>query len=201
MMGEIGPSNRFEAFMTISDKDKLVTVPEVEQGLRFGHLLMSINRHVSREAAAYAEALAALLLEKGLIAEEEFEGKLASVRQAMKTDPQVMLSKAEDKYSGEGEVIIDCVSRLHLCRAACCTFRFYLGPQDLDEGIVKWDYGNPYWVRQRDNKYCYHSNPDSLLCQIHENRPYVCRVYDCRKDKRVWTDFEQGIINPELASP
>jgi len=186
--------------MTMSDDDRLATIPDVERGLRFGHLLMSINRHVSREAAAYAEALVALLLEKGMITPEEFESRVAAQREAMKSDPQVMLSKAADKYSGEGEIIIDCASRVHLCRAACCTFRFYLSPQDLDEGIVKWDYGNPYWVRQRDGDYCFHSDPADLSCRIHKNRPYACRVYDCRKDKRVWIDFEEGIPNPELHS-
>ncbi len=184
--------------MTANNEHELATTPDLEQGLRFSHLMMSINRHVSREAAAYSEAMLSLLMEKGIITDEEFSSRVASMRQAMKSDPQVMLSKAEDKYSGEGEVIIDCASRLHLCRAACCTFRFYLGPQDLDEGIVKWDYGNPYWVRQRDGKYCFHSNPDDLFCRIHENRPYVCRVYDCRTDKRIWTDFDEGIVSPDL---
>ena len=29
-------------------------------------------------------------------------------------------------------------------------------------------------------------------------RPATCRTYDCRHDKRIWEDFDKGIINPTL---
>ena len=180
------------------NSDQLTTIADLERGLRFGHLLASINRHMSREGAAYAQALVALLLEQGIITPEQFEAQVTVHRQAMKSDPQVMLSKGPDKYNGEKDIIIDCAARLHLCQAACCGFRFYLTSQDLDEGIVKWDYGNPYWVRQRDGGYCFHCDSDDLTCRIHQYRPFTCRLYDCRQDKRVWVDFEQGIPNPDL---
>jgi Fe-S-cluster containining protein len=159
---------------------------------------MSINRHMSREGAAYAQALVALLLEKGIITPEEFEAEVENHRKATEEGPQVMLSKAPDKYGEEHEILIDCASRIHLCKAACCRFRFYLTSQDLDESIVKWDYGNPYWVRQRDRAYCIHCIDGDLTCEIHQHRPYTCRIYDCRKDKRVWLDFEKGIPNPDI---
>jgi Fe-S-cluster containining protein len=182
----------------MNDKNEHVTINDLERALRFNHLLITINRHMSREGASYAQALVGLLLEKGLISNDEFETRVQAHRQQMKGEPQVMLSKTPDKYTCQDEVIIDCASRIHLCRATCCTFRFFLSPQDLDEGIVKWDYGNPYWVRQRDKKYCWHCKPDSLTCNIHANRPFTCRVYDCRKDKRIWIDFDRMIPNPDL---
>lgn len=182
----------------MENSNELVTTTELERALRFNHLLISINRHTSHEGAAFAQALVGLLLEKGLISSDEFEARVKAHRQQIEGDPQVMLSKAPDKYNCHDEMLIDCASRLHLCRAACCTFRFFLSPQDLDEGIVKWDYGNPYWVRQRDKKYCWHCTPDELRCSIHERRPYTCRVYNCSKDKRIWIDFENMIPNPDL---
>jgi Fe-S-cluster containining protein len=183
----------------MTDDDHL-TIADLERGLRFGHLLMSVNRHMSREGAAYSQSLVSLLMQKGIITPEEFEEQVNAHRKAMKEDPQVMLSKAPDKYNEEKEVLIDCAARLHLCRAACCSFRFYLSSQDLDEGIVKWDYGNPYWVRQRDGGYCHHCRPGDLSCDVHQYRPYTCRIYDCRQDKRIWVDFEKSIPNPELAA-
>jgi len=179
-------------------KNELVTVTDLERGLRFGHLLMSINRHVSREGTVFAQALIELLLNKGVITTKELDERIAVHRQALQQNPQVMLSKGPDKDNDDGVVIIDCASRLHLCRALCCTFRFYLSPQDLDEGIIRWDYGNPYWVRQQEGGYCVHCNLKDWSCNIHPHRPHPCRTYDCRKDKRVWVDFEQRIPNPDL---
>jgi Fe-S-cluster containining protein len=179
-------------------RNEPASLADLESGLRFGHLLISINRHMSREAAALAQSLATLLTEKGIINREELEPQVQAHREQNQGDPQVMLSKAPDKYQCPEQVIIDCASRVPLCRAACCSFRFFLAPQDLDESIVRWDYGNPYWVRQQENGYCYHWNPDGMTCRIHANRPYPCRVYDCRQDKRIWVDFEGRVPNPDL---
>jgi hypothetical protein len=33
---------------------------------------------------------------------------------------------------------------------------------------------------------------------VRDQRPLPCRGYDCRKDKRVWLDFENRIVNPDL---
>ena len=182
----------------MTDEREWATAEEVERGLRFGHLMVSMNRHVGQEGAAYAQAILGLLLDKGIITPEEFEERVEAHRKEMSGNPQVMLNKMPDKYSAEGKVILDCASRVELCKAACCTFRFYLTPQDLDERIVKWDYGNPYWVRCRADGYCMHCDPDSLTCEVHEQRPYTCRSYDCRQDKRVWVDFEKRIPSPDL---
>ena len=181
----------------MADENQLATVSDLEQSLRFAHMMMSMNRHVSTEGACYAQAVVGLLLEKGIITPEEFEERAEAHRKEMADNPDVKLSDGPDKYACE-EVRIDCSARLHLCRAACCTFRFYVTPQDLDEGIVKWDHSHPYWIRQHQDGYCVHIDPDNLGCQIHEHRPFVCRLYDCRKDKRVWVDFEQKTPNPEL---
>jgi hypothetical protein len=33
---------------------------------------------------------------------------------------------------------------------------------------------------------------------IYLQRPVPCRAYDCRDDKRIWTDFEKKVVSPEL---
>jgi hypothetical protein len=33
---------------------------------------------------------------------------------------------------------------------------------------------------------------------VHEHRPVPCRAYDCRKDNKIWLDFEKKIINPDI---
>ncbi len=172
----------------------------VERGLRFAHVMMSINQLEGREGAICARALAELLISKGAIQKDELETMLAQVRRQVEKlpAPKVMLAKGEDKYSCQHTVLIDCANRIHLCKARCCTFDFYLTDQDLDEGTVRWDYGRPYWIQKQEGGYCAHCEPGTWQCRIHPNRPYVCRAYDCRNDKRVWLDFEQMIPTPEL---
>ena len=34
---------------------------------------------------------------------------------------------------------------------------------------------------------------------IRQNRPVPCHTYDCRQDKRIWSNFEERIVSPDLA--
>jgi Fe-S-cluster containining protein len=171
---------------------------EVERGLRFAHVMLSVNQEQGNEAVAYVQALADLLVAKGIIRDEELEAPLEQARQEVEKVPmpRVRLSEMGDKYAEGESVEIDCENRIPLCQARCCTFRFFLTKQDLDEGVAKWDYGNPYWIKQAADGYCTHSDPTTRGCTIHAKRPHVCRKYDCRNDKRVWIDFEKRIPAP-----
>lgn len=174
---------------------------EIERGLRFAHVMMSVNQDQGNEAVAYVQALADVLVEKGILKHEELEEPLEKAREevAQVLMPRVRLADMGDKYAEGQAVGIDCASRIPLCHARCCTFRFFLTKQDLDEGLARWDYGNPYWIKQAVGGYCTHSDPQTRACMIHTKRPHICRQYDCRNDKRVWIDFEQRIPAPMQA--
>jgi Fe-S-cluster containining protein len=106
----------------------------------------------------------------------------------------------EDKYAVTGPDI-PCAELLPLCHARCCRMGFPLSSIDLDEGVIRWDYGQPYMIRQRANDgFCVHNDPDTHGCTVHAQRPLVCRKYDCREDERVWIDYEKRIPAP-LDSP
>ena len=112
----------------------------------------------------------------------------------------IYLTEGGDKYAlDRTHEPIDCDARVALCHAACCRLRVPLTHQDLDEGIVQWDRGQPYLNRQRADGYCVHCDPASLRCATYEQRPGLCRSYDCRGDSRIWIDFERRIPNPDLA--
>lgn len=81
---------------------------------------------------------------------------------------------------------------VHLCRARCCTFRFALSQQDLDEGVVRWDRDEPYFILQSARGACVHHD-EGAGCTIYRQRPRPCRVFDCRDDPRIWRDFTQRI--------
>jgi Fe-S-cluster containining protein len=180
--------------------DEAVTqaLDEIRRGLRFTHVMMSVNQDQGNEAVAYVQALADVLVEKGVLRHEELEEPLERAREeiAQVMMPRVRLADMGDKYVQGVAVEIDCASLIPLCHGRCCSFKFFLTKQDLDEGAVRWDYGNPYWIKQAPDGYCVHSDGETRACGIHARRPHVCRQFDCRKDKRIWLDFEKRIPAP-----
>lgn len=131
----------------------------------------------------------------GAVPETLLKIKAAEVRSNvgrvwMHTDP-------EDKYAIE-DLDIPCAELIPLCKAACCKLEFALSTQDLDEGVIRWDYGVPYMIRQRaSDGFCVHNDPASHGCTVHAQRPRVCRKYDCRSDERIWLDYENRIPTPK----
>jgi len=179
---------------------------ELAQGLLYLHSRANANTSKTLEVAAFAYALIELLSERGVITLAELDERKKVVGQRLvelfvEKGMGVALTKDEqDKYSYHNEVRIDCENRVHLCRASCCRLRFALSIQDVEEGSVKWDLGHPYMIRQGPDGYCHHFAPQTQCCGIYDRRPVVCRGYDCRQDKRIWLDFENKIINPDLES-
>jgi Fe-S-cluster containining protein len=53
-------------------------------------------------------------------------------------------------------------------------------------------------IAKHADGYCVHLDRCGSRCRIYEQRPTPCRGYDCRKDKRIWIDFERRIVNPKL---
>ena len=87
-----------------------------------------------------------------------------------------------------------CEELIPICKGRCCQLRFALSTQDLDEGVVRWDYGRPYMIRQRaSDRYCVHSDPATKFCTVREVRPGICRTYHCKDDTRIWKDYENRI--------
>jgi Fe-S-cluster containining protein len=179
---------------------------ELAKGLLYLHSRANANTSKTLEVAAFAYALIELLSERGIIAIAELDERKKVVGQRLvelfvEKGMGVALTKDEqDKYSYHNEVHIDCDNRVHLCRASCCRLRFALSVQDVEEGSVKWDLGQPYMIRQGSDGYCHHFEHGTQGCGIYNRRPVVCRGYDCRQDKRIWLDFENKIINPDLES-
>ena len=177
---------------------------EVAGGLRYTHTRANANTAKLLEVASFAYAAIELLSERGLISVAELDERkkviadrlVEKFRQegigAAYQDPE------HDKYSFAATVEIDCASRIHLCKAACCRLRFALSRQDVEEGIVQWDFSHPYFIASGEDGYCRHLDRGCMGCSIHKNRPVPCRAYDCRQDKRIWSDFERRIVSPEL---
>ena len=177
---------------------------ECADGLLYMHSRANANTSKSLEVASFSYALIELLSERGIISLEELDARKKIVGERLvekfvEKGMGVALTKDEpDKYNYQSDSQIDCENRVQLCRAACCRLRFALTIEDVEEGQVKWDLGHPYMIRHGADGYCHHIERQTQRCGIYDKRPIVCRKYDCRKDNRIWLDFEKRVINPEL---
>ena len=85
------------------------------------------------------------------------------VKQNRERGMGVLLQNPEcDKYTSTEVVEIDCENRLHLCHAACCKLPFALSKQDVHEGVIHWDLGQPYMIAQDSDGYCSHLRNGAL---------------------------------------
>lgn len=171
-------------------------------GLIFTNNMCSMNQEDIKENKAILHSLIELLISKGFIHLHELEERKEKVIQSFGQNdeqlPKVHLMETTDKYEQGSEVIIDCESHYHICKGVCCQLWFALSVQDLYESIVKWDYMQPFGIARHKDGYCIHKDYSTHKCTIYENRPLLCKTYDCRSDKRIWIDFENKIINPDL---
>jgi hypothetical protein len=123
---------------------------------------------------------------------------LSPIRAADDGCSRVAIDMCGDKYTVE-PVDIPCAELIPLCEGRCCSYSFALSTQDLDEGVIRFDYGKPYMIRQRSSDgYCVHNDPTTRFCDSRDVRPRTCRTYDCRDDKRVWIDYEKRIPAPRV---
>lgn len=195
-----------EAAAESADASQLERLREdVAAGFMYSHSRENANTSKVLEVASFSYALIELLMERGVISVEELDARKKQVGQRLvekftETGMGVAMTNDErDKYAlGESSVQIDCDNRIPLCRGACCRLSFALTVQDLEEGRVKWDLGRPYMIRRGEDGYCHHVERGTKHCGIYESRPVVCRSYDCRKDKRIWEDFENRVVSPDL---
>jgi Fe-S-cluster containining protein len=173
-------------------------------GLRFTNLLAACGQENARENTVLLHSLLEVLVSKGLVHVHEVEKRkellIESLREEEARRPQIRLIETPDKYATDGAVIFDCAAHHPVCRGGCCTLWFALSVQDLDERILRWNYTYPYGIAQGEDGFCLHHDRATHLCNVYENRPLICRTFDCRSDKRIWVDFEAQLLNPELAA-
>ena len=180
---------------------------EVVKGLLYTHTRINANTSKTLEASSFLYALIELLNEKGLLTFEELDERKKQVAQRLvkkfvESGVGLMYQDTEeDKYTFEKEAIVDCESRLHICRAICCKLPFALSKQDVSEGIVKWEFGRPYLIAHDDDGYCVHLDRKNYNCIIREHRPLPCRGFGCQDNEKwnVWKDFDIMELNPEFA--
>jgi len=164
--------------MTRGKDDELVTRAEV----------VALSDELSRRLAGADTPTVSAAVEARL------PETLEAIRIADLGGTRVALTLEEDDLPA---VEIPCAELIPLCGARCCTYAFALTTKELDEGVIRWDYGRPYIIRQRaSDGFCVHNDPSTHGCEVHARRPVICRGYDCRRDRRVWIDYAKRIPRP-----
>ena len=180
---------------------------EIMRGLVYTHNRANANTAELHKTSVTVAAVIDLLIDCGLIDAADLSARREQLAEELKRDyvSRGMAVAMQDfevsKYEFKGGAEIDCESRLHLCKAACCRLPFALSKHDVQEGVVKWELGQPYMNARDEDGYCTHLDRTTHQCSVYNQRPIPCRGYDCRKDQRVWIDFEKRIVNQLVDSP
>lgn len=177
---------------------------DLDAGLRFLHFMGMQTKHDLIDVNSRLFALIEELVASGLVDLRHFDERRLTLKdreeaRLLAERSHVQLDETLDKYSLDELPCVDCVSRMDICKGRCCKLTFPLSFQDLDEHILQWSYSIPYQIRQNPDGFCVHRDTESGHCTVYENRPAVCRQYDCRNDKRIWVDFEAGTLASEDA--
>lgn len=189
--------------MVIQVRDRAIETREILDGFLYSYRQLDTSAVKLFEASTQLYALIELLLAKGVISVDELEQSKEAVKERMNAsfkdaDIGVRVRREDvDKYAISCQVKLECENRIHLCQAACCRLAYPLTMQDIREG-VRWSLGRPFLNARGQDGYCVHWDHSDCRCSIYENRPAVCREYDCRQDKRIWLDFDEMVINPDL---
>lgn len=177
---------------------------ELEQQLErsgfFTHNALSRQAERINEIESFLYGLIDTLISKDQLEQKTFEAIAQRVRNEI-------LQKGEHFHAGiavrvdgnekkENDFVpVNCAERIHLCKAACCKLNFALSVNEIESGKVKWDLGEPYFIRHSKSGYCTHLDHGECGCSIYHDRPKVCRQYSCANDERIWKDFEKMEIN------
>jgi hypothetical protein len=151
--------------------------------------------------------LVSVLAERGVVdaeelgletdgAVDEVEEVEAAISQTIGWPTIALREDDADERRSASTKVVDCDARMHICKAVCCSLSFPLSADEIDAGKVKWDIGHPYIIRHNEAGQCVHNAPGGG-CQVYDDRPGVCRRYSCANDARIWTDFDNMVLNQE----
>jgi Fe-S-cluster containining protein len=189
-------------------------VAELERQLRHASFFQQASLEQQGQLVGkldvYLTGLIELLLDKGLIDGEALQQAVTSNREeaaeatrarhedgSLPPWPNVVV---RDDSSSElpPPVEVDCEARMHICKAVCCTLPFALSAAEVEEGTVRWELGHPYMIRHGADGYCVHIEGEHKGCGVYDRRPSVCRGYSCAEDERIWSDFDNMVLNEEF---
>lgn len=172
---------------------------QLERGTLFAHTALGENALRLNQLQAVVHGLADLLIAKGVVDSSELGLAMQRVDEELRQRGEQLgpgtLIRVEPIEDQPQAAMVDCESRLPICKAVCCRLNFALSVTEIEDGHARWDLGQPYHIRKQADGCCVHQTGKG--CAIYDHRPGVCRRYSCAKDPRIWSDFEGRILNHE----
>lgn len=181
-------------------------ITDIASGLSYTHSRITYNTRKTLESSSFLYALIELLDEKGILSISEIDErkKKVAARLVRKFEESriglLYQDPEEDKYTFDKNPDIDCRNCLPTCKAICCKLPFALSRQDVQEGVVRWEFGRPYLIAHDADGYCVHLNRETYRCSAYDHRPVPCRGFSCLNNKKwpVWKNFKKKELNPEF---
>lgn len=174
---------------------------QTERACLFTHTVLSEQIGRQNETDAFLYGLIDYLTRKGIVLPEELQLVVADIKKEVIEKQEYANLGAAIRIDEDADTVfqpVNCSERLHICNAVCCKLSFPLSVEEIEAGLIKWDLGKPYQIRHQGNGYCHHlKNDDGYCCSVYENRPSVCSKYSCSNDQRIWTDFDNMVLNQE----
>lgn len=173
---------------------------QMTRGAYFVHTAITRQAERLNESEAFLYGLIDALMDSGAVDADSLRAKVAAVREEVRKKGEQFTAGVLLRQDPPTEPIapeINCAERLPICKAACCRLSFALSVAELEAGHVRWDIGRPYMIRHNGQGRCVHLQEGSCACGVYADRPRVCKVYSCKADKRIWTDFEGMVLNTE----
>lgn len=175
---------------------------QVERLGFYTHTGLSVQAERINEIESFLYGLIDTLIADGSLDSQRLEEMVSKVKEETMNKKEHLhagISLRMDQASKQRPMTreVNCSERLHICKAVCCRLSFSLSIAEVESGKVKWDLGQPYYIRQDKQNYCSHIKKDEMCCSIYHDRPAVCRTYSCAHDDRIWVDFDKMILNEE----
>lgn len=175
------------------------------RGFLATHTRLSENFANLFQLSSTVFALVDLLVQRGLLSMEEVRAQMAVVQGRLEKSEfaagmrfSLHQDRRDKRALAAADVpLVDCDKRRSLCRSACCSLDVPATVQDIEEGIVRWDFGRPYFLRRGADGRCTHLDRPSGGCGVYADRPIPCRTYSCATDERIWKDFANYVPNVE----
>lgn len=173
---------------------------QLERGSLFTHSGLTSLAGRINESESFLYALIDQLVQKGILQPDALTAAVQEVRKELLDKQEVAhpgLALRVDEAGADEFIPVNCAERWPVCQAVCCKLDFALSAEEVEEGKVKWDMGRPYFIRHEKHGFCTHLNTETKACGVYHDRPAVCKKYSCARDTRIWSDFDNMVLNRE----
>lgn len=156
--------------------------------------------HSTEETPSFHDQLLKALVARGMVdadilnEDPSLRKRLVRIGAEEKAEAETYRDTQRDREASEP---VNCAERIHLCKAVCCKLGFALSKEEVERGIVQWEPEKPYFKKHDADGYCTHLKKESCSCSIYPDRPRPCDNYSCKRDPRIWKNFDKMELNTE----